>query len=70
MIEGGDMFMEPETFYPANQVATMTRSSARRGLLLGFWVGVVFMALTDVADLHVCIGQCDGQGVTLFGAPK
>jgi len=28
------------------------------------------IALTDIADLHLCVGQCDDQGVTIFGARK
>lgn len=29
---------------------------------LGVLFGVLMMALFDVTDLHICVGECDGRG--------
>lgn len=55
-----------ESYYPSSQVNTMRRSSWCWGALIGFWLGIIFMAVTDVGDLHFCIGQCDSAGITVW----
>ena len=36
-----------------------------------FWCGVVvgalFMAMLDLTDMHICIGECDGAGYDIVG---
>jgi hypothetical protein len=48
----------------------MRSMSWKWGVLLGFWIGVSFMAIADVGDVHFCVGQCDGKGLTLWGTSR
>ncbi len=40
---------------------------ARRHFWIGVLVGVLAMAIMDFTDLHVCVGECDGEGLSLIG---
>lgn len=33
----------------------------------GVFVGVLAMALMNIGDLHVCVGECDGTGFEITG---
>lgn len=37
-----------------------------RNWWLGLLSGVLLMALFDVTDLHICVGECDGRGYALL----
>lgn len=39
--------------------------SVRGAFWVGFLAGVLLMALADVTDLHLCVGECDGKGISL-----
>jgi len=60
------MHIENDTYYPGSQVGMIRNAAWRWGWLIGFWAGVLFMALADVTDLHICMGECDNRGTTLF----
>jgi len=36
----------------------------------GFACGAAFMALLNIGDLHVCVGECDAAGVRLAQPAK
>lgn len=56
------MKLDGDTYYPGGQVDQMRRASWRWGALAGFWIGVLFMAFSDITDLHICMGECDAAG--------
>jgi len=31
----------------------------------GFVFGCLFMAILNIGDVHICVGECDGGGFTL-----
>ena len=44
----------------------ITRRNAVGLWLSGFVGGVILMALADVTDLHMCVGECGGNQFTLW----
>lgn len=32
----------------------------------GFLFGIVFMSLMNIGDAHLCVGECDSEGVTIW----
>lgn len=41
-----------------------------RKFWMGFAWGVLAMAVLDLTDLHICIGDCDGAGYDIIGPRK
>lgn len=42
----------------------------KHGFWVGFGAGLLFMAVLDLTDIHVCVGECDGAGYDLFQSKK
>lgn len=36
----------------------------------GFVWGCMFMAVLNIGDVHICAGECDGQGIVLMETLK
>lgn len=34
---------------------------------VGFLWGMAFIAAMNVGDVHLCVGECDGAGISLIG---
>ena len=32
----------------------------------GFLAGLIVMSLLNIGDVHVCVGECDGEGITIW----
>jgi hypothetical protein len=37
----------------------------RRHFWAGLLIGILAMAAMDITDLHICVGECDGEGLSL-----
>ena len=37
-----------------------------RKWLAGFFIGILLMAILDLGDLHICMGECDGAGYDIM----
>jgi hypothetical protein len=38
-----------------------------RKFWIGFLYGVIAMALLNLGDIHLCVGECDGEGFSIQG---
>ena len=46
------------------------RSTLIRQWWIGFVFGILFMAILDFGDMHICVGECDGAGYDIMGTNK
>ena len=53
----------------AEAVEVMFPGLLSRRFWLGVLVGIFAMAVMDVSDVHLCVGEC-GNGIDLWGNPN
>jgi hypothetical protein len=46
-------------------VARVYEGQLKRRFWWGFLLGMLFMAASDISDFHICVGDCDDQGLSL-----